>query len=286
MKQEIAFKIFTIIAPFIAAILTYFFSIRGKRKEVDLEKEKELNTVLANLLNVWDHLTRFESVIEIISEETRKSLLPKEFLPALILKSNFLNDSSFNELDRSIELLKKYDPITYYLLDGVGKDLSYIRQKILIPFFKMSNLSGNKISIGTSKILDEALNDIEDNLVLVAENLGRKMKKRISLFINDYLEKDTDAVLNELDQKYYEMMMNFIPDEIDKPTFEQFKTISDTEEFQQIKQVQLKVALQDSLEHVLEIFSEHPNISIQELSEQLEKRQKKDDKIRKLMMYL
>lgn len=269
--METTFKIFALLSPFIAAALTYFLSIKGKKKDIDIEKEKELNTILSNLLNVWHYLSQFESINEIISNEKIESIFPKEYLPGIMLNTSFLNDNCFKELDSSNEQLKKYDPITYYKLEGLGNAFNSLRKQYIMPFFNNSKLSNEFKSLGTQTLLNDTLRNIEENLEIVANKINKKTAKEVTEFIENYTTRDPKNILKELNQKYYEMMVQDIFPNGQKPTFEEFKEICKTDEFKQIQQMQMKIIIDGKLTEVLNVISNNPDISIEELTSEIEK---------------
>lgn len=271
MKIETTFKIFAILSPFIAASLTYFLSVKSKKKDIDIEKEKELNTILSNLLNVWHYLTRLESISEIISNKNQDYIFPKEYLPGIILNTDYINDNCFRELDESNLLLKKYDPIIYYRLEGIGKNIDSIRQQLIMPFFNNPKLSSELITMGTKTLLEDTLKVIEENLEMVAEQISKKTTKKIKGFIDDYVNKETENLLQELDQKYYELMIPLMPENETKPTFEEFKELSKTSEFKEMQQIQMKIALEGTLTEALDIIANNPNVTTEELLLGIEK---------------
>lgn len=245
--------------------------MKSKKKDIDIEKEKELNTILSNLLNVWHYLTRLESISEIISNKNQDYIFPKECLPGIILNTDFINDNCFRELDESNLLLKKFDPIIYYRLEGIGKNIDSIRQQFIMPFFNNPKLSSELITMGTKTLLEDTLKDIEENLEMVAEQISKKTTKKIKRFIEDYVNKETENLLQELDQKYYELMIPLMPENETKPTFEEFKELSKTSEFKEMQQIQMKIALEGTLTEALDIIANNPNVTTEELLLGIEK---------------
>lgn len=189
-------------------------------------------------------MTRIESVLEIISSDAKETIFPKKYLPGIILNTVFLNDECFKELESSVVLLKKYDPITYYKLEGFGNNLNLIRKQYILPFFDNDKLEENIVQSGAGILLNESLKDVEDYLEIVSKQINRNVYKKIMDFIDDYLEKEVNQTLKELDEKYYEMMMDLIPPEINKPSFEEFKKSANSDEFKQMQEVQMKVAIE------------------------------------------
>jgi hypothetical protein len=271
---ETTFKIFALLSPFIAASLTYFLGIKGKNKDIDIEKEKELNTILANLLTVWHYLTRLQALGEIMSNNKIESIFPKEFLPAIILNTGILNDECFRKLDESNEQLKKYDPITYYRLEGTGNSYDSLRKKYIMPFFNNLKLGQELKRSGTQGLLNETVKDIEEFLEVVSQQINKKTAKKIKEFIETNSSKETAITLEKLDQQYYEMMMNTIPDGELRPNFKEFKEACKTDESQKMLQRQMKILIDGKVNDALEILGENPEISMEELLNALDNRQR------------
>lgn len=222
-------------------------------------------------MNVWHYLTRLKSISEIVSTKNETSIFLKEYLPAIVLKMDFINDNCFEELDKSSCMLKKYDPIVYYKLDGVGKNINSLRKQFIMPFFKNPKLNSELFTAGTNTLLEEILKDIEENLKMVSEEISKKTTIKIEEFIQDYSNKETKNILLELDKQYYEIMAPLITENGIKPTFEEFKELSKTSEFKEIQQVQMKILNDGTLSEALDLISKNPNISPNEFLIGIEK---------------
>ncbi|WP_028375350.1 hypothetical protein [Leeuwenhoekiella sp. MAR_2009_132] len=251
--------------------MTYFLGIKSKRKDIDIEKEKELNTILSNLLNVWHYLTKLESLSRIFSDDKIETILPKKYLPGLILNTEFINDDCFKDLDEANNQLKKYDPITYYQLEGVGKRLDSLRKQFLLPFFKTPNFEDQVLNTGSEVLIDEILKDIEEYLRIVAKQISKKTAKEINNYIDVYLQKDFTEVLREIDKKYYEIFISLIPKNEYVPNFKDFMELSKTSDFKEMIEVQMKVFFSGGTEEAINLFKENPNISIDEYIDKLER---------------
>lgn len=198
-------------------------------------------------------------------------MFPKQALPVIILNTGVLNDKCFRELDKSNNLLKKYDPITYYKLEGLGKTLNSLRKQQIMPFLMTPNLNKDIVIGGTENLLNETLQDIEDNLEMVAEQINKKTTKRIKKFIDDYLNKDNNELLEEIDLRYYEMITQLLPKEIEKPSFDEFKESSGSEEFQKMQEIQMQILIDSSLEQALGVLANNPGISGEYLLNEIKK---------------
>ena len=139
-------QIFALISPFLAAWLTYYFGVRNKTVDIDLERKRELNIILADLLDIWYYLQRLRKVIELQKKDELPLPIPRNAIYKLLKQSNTLNEECFGNLEKSLKNIKKYDALIYYELTGLGNNLDYLRKTLIIPFVNSSgdiNL-GNK----------------------------------------------------------------------------------------------------------------------------------------------
>ena len=269
-----AIKIFTLLSPFIAVYLVYILGIKGKRKDTDFEKEKELNTVLSNLLLVWNYLTRIEVVIDLMADDNPNSIVPKKYYPVIILQTGILNDKCFQELDSSINLLKKYDPLIFFKLEGIGNTLHTLHIKYIMPFFKNPNTQSDLIDQGAGTVLNETLTDLEEQLEMVAGKINSDTLAQVRTYIQNHLDRDDQEILTEINTKYYELMMQVIPETFGKKTtLAEFIELAKSEEYKKVFEFQFDIVANNTLEDVLDIVAKHPDFSIDEVQVELERRQ-------------
>jgi hypothetical protein len=273
--MEKAERIFILLSPFLSAFLVYFFAIKGKRKETDIQKEKELNTILSNLLSVWFYLTRIETVIKLLREENTKSIVPKKYFPFIIFKGGFLNDKCFFELDNSIEVIKKYDPLLFFKLEGLGNSYDIVRKKFILPFLKNPNNKPEFIDSTAGLFLNETLDELEGYMETVAKHINRDTLMKVRTYINDHLDSIDNDLVEEINEKFYDLIFQMMPDSLgEKPTFEQFVELSKTNEFKMAMEIPLELIANDTLEGFIELISENPNISIEQIQSELQKKKK------------
>ena len=264
--NDLTFKIFLALSPFLAAFLTYYFAIKGKKVDVDIAKERELNTVLSNLLVVWHYLSRLEIVVKTINEsEGDEGILPIELIPQLMLKSGFLNDKCFTQLDESVELLKKYDPIVYYQLEGTGRNLELLKRKFILPFLEQVNAPKGVINAGAGTILNETLDEVEGHLQDLAESIGDNVSVKVRTYISSHRKSEAKDISEELTRSYYEMILPIAQSQGQDFTFEEFMKEAKTEEFKRMIKFQLDIAMSGNINLLLEQVSKNPNISLEEL---------------------
>jgi len=268
---EILRGMWSISSPFIAAFLavffTYWFGVKERRKAIDITKEQKLNIVLSNLLNVWFYLSKLDEVTNI---EKFNLPFPKELFPLVLLKSAVLNDSCFEELEKSISLLKEYDPISYFELEGFGNRVNYIRSNIILPTITNRNVGeGNQLSNAFSQ---KIIRDIEEKLRIVALLIDKKALNKINCKISDNLlsEEYIENLREEYIFEFYDIMMSLIPKGGVKPSLVEFINELELPETQQAFRSQLEILEKNEICDIMRIVSLDPYISIEDLRTKLD----------------
>lgn len=257
-----------IAGPIIGAILAYWFGIRGKRTDIDLQKIKELNEVLANMLIVWNYLTRIQKLPSFVKEKN-EVLIPHEIFPTILLKTGALNDNCFGELEKSIETLKKYDPITYYDLEGIGRRFDYVRKSYILPIILNNTNSNNSLGVISNTFLNSLTIDIEEYMLQTSRLISKTVYKSTKRKIESSLDNDFRNWQEELNQQYYTLVISLIPEGVPKPTYEEFKTEFGKPEVQEQMKVQIKIFVQKGIKESMELLSQNPAITIEELQRHL-----------------
>lgn len=263
---EIAEKIGT---PIMLLIAGFYFGNKSKKVDVNLEKIKELNIVLANMLNSWHYLNKLSEVLHFQENESSTLIFPRKFLPLISLKSGTLNDNCFQELEQSIKFLKQYDPICYFELEGVGKKFDFVKTNYIIPFLISSeneNLS-NEIS---RVFLDKLLNDIEQHLRETAKQISKKTYQKIETKIQTLLCTDFKKLNEEFNYEYYEILLPWFKKNHNKNlTYEEFLIEFKKPEIQNELQRQFELIAKNGMEKVLSVLVESPYLSIEELEQKI-----------------
>jgi hypothetical protein len=270
-------KTFTILGPFLASYLTYLFTTKGKRKDVDLQKEKELNVVLADLMLVWHYLKSFEKITKLLNDDNANSFIPKKYISRIALETNLVNDKCFTSIENSIEMLKKYDPIVYYELQGTGDKLNIIRKKYILPFFQNPNTDPRLIVSGAGSLLSQTTKDIEVYIDNVAKKLGKQTMNEVNSFVKDKSAIDSRKIVQEMNESYFNIVLQLIPEGQTKPSFDEFKEYAKTEDFKKYVEFQMDVLLNHNMDDLIDIVSTNPSISLENLNEELNKLKKKKE---------
>lgn len=227
-------KFFPFISPFIAAFLTYYFVIRQKKKDIEIQKQKELNTILSNMLNTWHYLRSLNIILQYMEQKSTDILLPVKNLSRLFLKYKILNDSCFDELEKSIDNIKQYSPIKYFELEGIGRKFKFFMEKCILPILQTNkkNIEVEMI-VFVRKILDKFLNDIENCLRDTASLIPDDTSKKIERKIKEISKLDFEETKEEINREIYELIISSLsPDEVEKLSYEQFKQEIKTSEGQ------------------------------------------------------
>ena len=262
-------EIFEKISPILLIVIGYYLGNRGKKVDVDIQKIKELNVVLSNMLDTWYYLNKLSELLHFQDEKNNNLIFPKEYLPFISLRSGVLNDSCFVELEESITSLKQYDPIIYFELEGIGKKFDFIRTNYIMPFLKSSQ-KGNLQSTKISRVfLDNLLNDIEQNLRETAKQISKKtyqkIEDKIEISFNNYKEK----LKEDYNYEYYEIILSILPDNVEKPSFEKFMSDLKDPEIQQEMSKQFDLIAKKGMDKVISLMIENPDLSMDEIEQML-----------------
>lgn len=253
------------ISPIIAGFLAYYFAVRGKKKDVDIQKEKELNVVLSHMLNTWYYLTRLDYLLKTLEEKENPMIIPREFLPVIIFKSGQLNDTCFTELEKSIETLRQYDPVTYFELEGIGKRLDFLRSNYVVPFLKGNNTMNVSGQILSRNFLDKLLNDVKKYTRTTAKLISRETLTRVEQKFDKVKEVELAELKHELNSEVYNFCMSLLPVSQEKPSIEEFIEQMKSEQVQTIVSNQLKLIMSNDLNDMLRKLAQNPETSIEEL---------------------
>ncbi len=254
--------------PIIGAILAYWFGIRGRQRDIDNLKVKELNTVLSNMLDCWHYLNRLSELLNISEDKTKEFFFPREYLAIIVLQSGTFNDKCFEELESSFVTLKQYDPITYFELEGVGRRFDYVRKNIVLPFLKSEG--GNKALASLSRtFLDQLIKDIKEYIRNIATLISSDTVQRVDNKFEIDFENDFNKIKDEYNQQFYATIISAIPEGNKIPTYEEFKTGMQTPEIQKQLKVEFKFILQNGMDKLISITSENPALTLAELEEKI-----------------
>lgn len=256
--------------PIIGAFLTYWFGMRGKKIDVDLQKNRELNIVLSNMLNTWKYLNKLDELLKLSEDKTNSLIFPKEYLPYIVLKSGTLNDKCFEDLENSIDKLKEFDPISYFELEGIGKRFEFIRINYIVPFLKSSKNKNQSFKNINISFLDNLLNDIEEYLRRTSKLISKNIFKETSELIDNNSILNIEQMIEDYNFEYYELILSTIPDEIYKPTFEEFKEEFSKDEIKKQINKEFKLIMEKGLENVITAMTENDFSTIEELEQKLD----------------
>jgi len=265
--MDIFNNIWTYLSPIIASFLTYFIAVKGKKKDVDIEKVKKLNIIISNLLDVWNYLGKLENLSDLKKVDLP---IPFKIIPHILLNSKSFNDKSFKELENSISLLKEYDPVTYFELSGIGNRFDEIKNNFILPFLNTQNQNDLNKKISEAYI-KETITEIEEYLISISKHLGYKTSKRIKKKINIHIESNIEETKKDLIENYYNFMMALIPENQEKPTLEEFEKELNSPETKDMlnNQMEILTNINVDLRQIMNIVAENPYISVEEMKSNL-----------------
>ncbi len=258
-----------ICGPIVGAFLAYWFGMRGKKVDVDIQKNRELNIVLSNMLNAWQYLNKLDELLKLSEDKTNSLIFPKQYLPFIVLKSGTLNDKCFLELEESIDKLKEYDPISYFELEGIGKKFDFIRTNYIIPFLKSSKNKNQSFEMLNRSFLDKLLNDIEEYMRRTSKLISKKTFNETSKLIENNISNSIEKIKEDYNFDYYELILSIIPDESNKPTFEEFKVEFSTIEMKEQMEREFALIMEKGFENVVKAMAENNFLTIEELEQKL-----------------
>jgi len=259
-----------IISSMLGASIIYWFSIKGKKQDVDFQKNKELNIVLSNMLDTWHYLNKINELLKFQEDSNTDSIYPMKYLPLIVLKSGNLNDSCFGELEKSIVTLKQYDPLAYHNLEGIGRKFGHIKSNFILPFLTTKYKHNNVSKIISRTFLDNLLKDIEEHLTETAKLISRETLHKIEKKIEINFEKDFDKVKEDLNNWFYDFVCLALPEGHKMPTKEELKAEMNNQEVQDQMLTHFESIANSNITLLCHVVTENPAISIEELAHTIE----------------
>jgi len=232
--------IFAILSPFLAAYLTYVFTVKKTKNDINIEKGKVLNKVLSDMLSARFYMTRIRIVDSLLTNPSPPTIFPIDKIPLILLNSELLVEADFSELDISINLLKEHDALIHYRLKDLGKNFELINNSYLFPVIEV--LGQKEKSINPSPIrtiVDKTIAEIEENLINISQLLGKKVVKQVKEILNLSDSDLLDEMISELEDSYYKAISPLIKNG-EPVSKKEFKDYLSTEEFKEILKDQIK----------------------------------------------
>jgi hypothetical protein len=252
------------ISPFLAAYLTYIFAIKGKQKDNDINRKNELNNVLSHLLIVWNYLTKLDDLFKLKFDKAFVLPIPKDYISFVLLKSDILNDNSFKDLEDSIINLKKYDPISFYELEGLGRKLEFLKKNFIFPFIK-SKSSQDVNQVISNKYLKLAIVEIEDYIKSISRKIDIDTYKRIKGNLLRRLDIESEKTKDELLQEFYEIIVK-----IDSTvSYEQFISDLSKPETQELIAKSFEFLKHIEIEKLMELVADNPNLTFEQITSEI-----------------
>jgi hypothetical protein len=114
MDTTISVTIISSLVTIGVVFLTFYLNIQNSKKNIKLESIKEINVVIANMLDVWYVFWQHYRCLQVIASQRKDIFFPfKDFL-LTSTNTNLINKNCFDDFENSIALIKKYNPIVHY----------------------------------------------------------------------------------------------------------------------------------------------------------------------------
>lgn len=244
----------------IGGYLSYFYSQRNKKKELDINKINDLNLILAQSLIIWSNLVKLKAFCD--EESNVKLALPisKKNRVLIFMRFGFLKESSFHELDASIKNLQKQDPLLYYELEGIGHRPSTILNKNLIPLIKNSPNSAFPHEM-VSNYLNQEIIELESKIKIVAKQIGKETYQNTVEQLSTSAEGNFKETHEMVLQNIYHQFKNGNP----SLTYETFLIQLQSPEFKNAINSVIEVVIQfEDIGLLIQIANENSEKSIED----------------------
>lgn len=261
----------TLLPAILIAILGYWLTIRGKNNDINIQRVKELNIVLSNMLTVWYYFARLRQLTTLSQKDTSSMILPVAVLPQVLHQSGMLDNESFTELEKSIHSLKQYDPIAFHQLEGIGRRLAYFKENFVAPALKStsSHQQGQTPLLFQQLMLGKITSEFEELLMQVARRISKSLQKQVRVELQKKAPESDEALIEEYNRESYELITAMIPKEADKPDYEAFKAEMRKPEVQAIFIRFLPLLTQQGFGSFFALLSQDSAISIEDIEQGL-----------------
>lgn len=247
--------------------LTYFFTVKGKQKDIDNQKYAEINSVISNLLVIWEELTKVDDIFTLKSNKDSPVSFLLDYTFIFISKLNLSNSEIYNELDDSIKNLKKYDPVIFYELEGLGKKLEFIKINFINPLSKSNSIS---LADFTTNHLSTTIMIVEDHIISLSKKVDKKIRNLVLNKLNRFgVEEMEESIL----QEFYCQFSRFTP----MNSYEQFKIELKSDEAKEAIRQVFSVLNFTNLEYFMTLVSNDPERSIEELQKIVQTQQQNNN---------
>jgi len=262
-SMELIKTLLTIIISTIASFTTFIFYVKGKKKEVQLNKLTEINIVLSHLLTVWYNFKILSVFCNI--DIYKKTNLPFSQKKHVLLQVKFsgLKDKNFTELEESIKNLRKYDPILFFTLEDIGNKLNHMLNHVIVILIKNSPELNFPADI-LSKYLKEITEGLEQLITETTDHLDKPSKKKIINKLKISFTLDSDQMRENFLTSFYKAISLFDPTLSYDVFINDLKSPEGLKAFDKIMDL---VILVDNPNDVLDFIKEHgeANLSIDDL---------------------
>jgi hypothetical protein len=255
----------------IGAALAYWFGIRGKNTDISIQRNKELNIILSNMLTVWHYFAKLNQLTDLPKEQKARMVFPLALLPVVVANSNAFDEAAFDELEKSLQNLKQYDPLAFHHLEGIGRRFRILKDDFVAPTLKSQQLerSGHILGMFRKSILSKTTQEFEKHLVHVAKLISKRVEKEVNAELAKNSPQAVEELIEEYNQEFYEMITSIMPEDMAKPDYASFKEELSKPEWHAMMEQQVPLIAKHGFGAFISIVAQNPSITPDELAKEI-----------------
>ncbi|RSK45537.1 hypothetical protein [Hymenobacter rigui] len=260
-------KLLTVSA--VGAALAYWFGLRGKTNEISLQRTKELNAILANMLTIWHYFAKLNQLTNLPPNQEKKMLFPMALLPVMVHQAAALNDEVFEELEKSVSNLKQYDPLAFHKLEGMGRRFAFMKDNFVAPLLSWESKQGDQTpNMMRRAMLEKISKEFEKGVVHVAQLISKKTARDVQVELDKKAPQATEELIDEYNREYYSIVTSMMPENV-RPDYEAFKQMMGGAEVQGVMEQVAPLILRQGFGSFMTIINQNPSITPKELEAQM-----------------
>lgn len=210
-------EMFNLLTPtiIIGGVVTYWFSIKQKRFDLNQDHYKKIRITVSDLLSIWNEYAKIERFLK-SKDPTNEVIyqvpqLAKQFLDLDQKKLKRMNKSFL----RSIENLKEIDIILFYKLNASLDDFNKTMKEIFVPLLQSKLIQNNSENEVIISIIDDLMETIEQVILDTIENLPRRERIKVKKVLAEHLNEvnnqlDLDEPMSEVPEFMVKLINNRI----------------------------------------------------------------------------
>lgn len=252
--------------------LTFYLNIQNSKKNIKLESIKEINVVIANMLDVWYVFWQHYRCLQVITSQRKDIFFPfKDFL-LTSTNSNLINKNCFDEFETSVTLIKKYNPIVHYKISGIATEIRKIQMYYFDALIISPKMQANMVSKKDLKLIEDCMKHFEELTLLVAKYGNGDLYDDVNNVFKSNYDKDLNKFINEIQNQYFKYIKSILPFSDKSFTLKDFKA-----EMQKAEVKELLISLLNEvskvsdkpIEYIFEVLKNNPGIKTDEFLEKI-----------------